>query len=163
MAQMILICGKVCAGKTTYAKRLAKELCAVRLNADELMKPLFGEYLGQRHEEILDTTVGLLLDKAAEAYDCKVNVILDLGFWQREMRERANRFFAQRGICPQWHYLKIDDAEWRRRIAKRNAQVLASGSGADYLIDENIIQKFEDPADEPRPGEMTVVLEAGKK
>ena len=94
MAQMILICGKVCAGKTTYAKRLAKELCAVRLNADELMKPLFGEYLGQRHEEILDTTVGLLLDKAAEAYDCKVNVILDLGFWQREMRERANRLSA---------------------------------------------------------------------
>lgn len=158
MAQMILICGRVCAGKTTYAKRLAQELHAVRLNADELMKPLFGEYLGDRHEEVLCQVTDLLLEKAAECYACGVTVILDLGFWQRSMRERANRFFDENGICPSWHYLRLEEEEWRRRIAKRNAEVLAAGSRTDYLIDENIIRKFTDPADEPLPGEMTVVL-----
>lgn len=158
MAQMILICGRVCAGKTTYAKRLAQELHAVRLNADELMKPLFGEYLGDRHEEVLCQVTDLLLEKAAECYACGVTVILDLGFWQRSMRERANRFFEKKGICPTWHYLRLGEEEWHRRIAKRNAEVLAAGSRTDYLIDENIIRKFTDPADEPLPGEMTVVL-----
>ena len=100
MAQMILICGRVCAGKTTYAKRLAQELHAVRLNADELMKPLFGEYLGDRHEEVLCQVTDLLLEKAAECYACGVTVILDLGFWQRSMRERANRFLKKREFAP---------------------------------------------------------------
>ena len=158
MAQMILICGRVCAGKTTYAKRLAQELHAVRLNADELMKPLFGEYLGDRHEEVLRQVTDLLLEKAAECYACGVTVILDLGFWQRSMRECANRFFEKKGICPTWHYLRLEEEEWHRRIAKRNAEVLAAGSRTDYLIDENIIRKFTDPTDEPLPGEMTVVL-----
>ena len=43
MPRMILICGRVCSGKTTYAKRIARAQQAVRFNADELMKPLFGE------------------------------------------------------------------------------------------------------------------------
>ena len=138
---MILVCGRVCAGKTTYAKRLAREIGAVRLNADELMKPLFGEYLGNRHEEVLRQVTALLLEKATECYENGVNVILDLGFWQRGMREQAERFFEARGIRTQWHYLKIEDAEWKRRITKRNERILASGSETDYLIDENIIQK----------------------
>ena len=157
MPEVILLCGRVCSGKTTYAKRLAREKRAVRLNADELMKPLFGEYLGDRHEEVLDQVVGLLLEKAAECYGCGVSVILDPGFWQRGMRERANRFFAQRGIRPRWQYLQLEEAEWRRRIAARNAQVAAMGSQADYLIDENIIRKFTDPRDEPAPGEMEAI------
>ena len=160
---MILVCGRVCAGKTTYAKRLAREIGAVRLNADELMKPLFGEYLGNRHEEVLRQVTALLLEKAAECYENGVNVILDLGFWQRGMRKQAERFFEARGIRIQWHYLKIEDAEWKRRITKRNERILASGSKTDYLIDENIIQKFEDPADEPLPGEMTIVLDGAEK
>ena len=72
---MILVCGRVCAGKTTYAKRLAREIGAVRLNADELMKPLFGEYLGNRHEEVLRQVTALLLEKATECYENGVNVI----------------------------------------------------------------------------------------
>ena len=70
----------------------------------------------------------------------------------------ARRFFEKKGICPTWHYLRLEEEEWHRRIAKRNAEVLAAGSRTDYLIDENIIRKFTDPADEPLPGEMAVVL-----
>ena len=160
MPRMILICGRVCSGKTTYAKRIARAQQAVRFNADELMKPLFGEYLGERYEEVLDQVVGLLLEKAAECYACGVSVVLDLGFWQRKMRERANRFFADRKITPEWYYLRLEETEWRRRIAKRNAEVASSGSQTDYLIDENIIRKFLDPKDEPQPGEMEVLQDA---
>ena len=37
MPRMILICGRVCSGKTTYAKRIARAQQAVRFNADELV------------------------------------------------------------------------------------------------------------------------------
>jgi alpha-mannosidase len=39
--QAILLCGKLCAGKTTYARRLAPELGAVILSVDEIMLSLF--------------------------------------------------------------------------------------------------------------------------
>ena len=46
MAKLVLICGKLCCGKTTYAKRLAKEIQAVRLSCDDIMLSLFGKDLG---------------------------------------------------------------------------------------------------------------------
>ena len=42
----ILLCGRICAGKTTYAKRLGKTRGAVCLSCDELMLALFGQQLG---------------------------------------------------------------------------------------------------------------------
>lgn len=49
----ILLCGRICAGKTTYAKRLGKTRGAVCLSCDELMLALFGQQLGDRHDEIV--------------------------------------------------------------------------------------------------------------
>jgi predicted kinase len=45
MGKVILICGKIGSGKTTYAERLAKELNAVNISQDELMLGLFGAEL----------------------------------------------------------------------------------------------------------------------
>ena len=53
MAKIILICGKICVGKSTYSKKLMYEQKAVRLNPDELMKTFCGEFLGDRHEDVL--------------------------------------------------------------------------------------------------------------
>ena len=47
MAKVILTCGKLGCGKTTYAKRLCAERGAVLLSADELMLALFGQDAGE--------------------------------------------------------------------------------------------------------------------
>lgn len=152
---IILICGKICAGKTTYAKKLMHELPAVRLNADEVMKGLFGEHLGDRHEEFFRSTMNLIYQKALEIDSCGLNVIIDAGFWYRSTREEARAFFKSCNVKPEWHYVHVNDDVWRRNIDARNHTALLPGSG-DYYVDENILKKFINPEDVPEPGEMDV-------
>lgn len=155
---IILICGKICAGKSTYAKKLMRELPAVRLNADEIMKGLFGEHLGDRHEEVFASTMQLIYEKALEIDSCGLNVVIDAGFWYQATREEARAYFAQKGISPQWHYVHVSDERWRANIASRNQSALLPGS-PDYYVDENILRKFENPADVPSREEMDVWYE----
>lgn len=68
MTKVILICGKICSGKSTYAKKIAKQQKAVRFNPDEIMKHFFGEHLGDKHNEVLQKTLDFIFYKAVESY-----------------------------------------------------------------------------------------------
>ena len=155
---IILVCGKICAGKSTYSKRLMYELPAVRLNADEIMNGLFGEHLGSRHEEIFSLTMKLIYQKALEINSCGITVVIDAGFWYRSSREQARTFFAQHNVSPEWHYVHVSDSAWRRNIESRNRSALLPSS-SDYYVDENILKKFCNPDDEPSKDEMDVWIE----
>ena len=50
MPKVILIIGRLCSGKTTYARKVAREEHAVHLNCDELMRTLFPEPLGEDYD-----------------------------------------------------------------------------------------------------------------
>ena len=155
MAKIVLICGKICAGKTTYSKNLMEEQKAVRLNPDEIMKSICGEYLGDQHEEILHRTLLYMYKKACEIYSTGINVVIDGGFWQRAYREEANCFFNERKITPEWHYVDVSDEQWLKNIKKRNEEV-ENGQSEDYFVDDFIIDKFSNPDDVPRRSEMTI-------
>jgi len=49
LSKVILICGKICSGKTTYAKNIAQNMNAIILSVDELMLSLFGQYLVEKY------------------------------------------------------------------------------------------------------------------
>ena len=102
-----LICGKLCAGKTTLAHKLRKELHAVLLSCDEITLALTGLDCGAAFDEIAARTQDYLYDKAAEIVSDGIPVILDWGFWTKESRRRAREFFAQRGIPYTFLYLDI--------------------------------------------------------
>jgi len=155
MAKIILLCGRVCSGKSTYAKKLMKEIHAVRLDPDEIMLKIHGEHTGKRHEEILQSTLELLYEKAVETYYNDVNVIIDFGFWQRKYREEANLYFKKQNIRPEWHFIDVDESTWKERIKKRNAAVKA-GSEASYYIDDIIIAKFTNQKDIPEKDEYDI-------
>lgn len=155
MAKMILICGKICAGKSTYSKKLMIEQKAVRLNADDLMKTFCGEFLGDKHEVVLQQTLNFIYNKALEIYTTGINVIIDFGFWQRHYRDEANRYFNEHNITPEWHYVDINDDLWMKNIEKRNSEV-DRGISEDYYVDEFILDKFKDPVDKPRPSEIDI-------
>ena len=86
MAKLILICGKLCSGKSTYSKNLMITQQAVRLNPDELMLTFSGEQIGDKHDEVLGKTLNYLYNKTLEILSADINVILDFGFWQRSYR-----------------------------------------------------------------------------
>ena len=52
MAKVIMTCGKICCGKSTYAETVCREKQAVLLSVDELMLTLFGQDAGDAHDTL---------------------------------------------------------------------------------------------------------------
>lgn len=155
MAKVIMICGRLCSGKTTYARTLMEAGNAALLSIDEIMLAMFGQHCGDMHEEYAARAEKFLLAKAPEFIEAGVDVILDWGFWREEQRRRVRALFEARGIECRMHVIHIDDAEWKKRIEKRNADVI-SGKTAAYYVDENLARKFEGLYEEPEDGAADV-------
>lgn len=154
MAKVVLICGAICSGKTTYAKKLMKNSPAALLSMDELMLSLFPPYLGDKHEEISAKCRKYLLGRAVDIAKAGLDVILDWGFWTRGDRENITAFFRERNVETQWHYVRADEKTLDEHIAKRNA----SGHAGAYFVDENLKRKCLDRFEEPADGEMDVIV-----
>ena len=148
-----LICGKLCAGKTTYAHTLRRERHAVLLSCDEITLALTGLDCGEIFDDIAARTQAYLYDKAAEIVSDGIPVILDWGFWTKSSRAYARSFFEQRGIPYTFLYLDVSEEEHRARIAKRNAAVKA-GEVLAYYVDEGLARKFEGKFEEPEDREI---------
>lgn len=142
MAVVYLTCGKICSGKSTFAKKLSKEKNAVILSCDELTK-LFPPT--ENHEEVLEAVERYLLRKMEEIISCRINVILDWGFWTKRKRSEMTSFLETLGIAYEWHYINVSDSQFRENIKKRNSSLGES----DYFVDEGLLNKclsiFEEP------------------
>ncbi len=160
MAKVILICGKICVGKSTYAAELCKREKAVLLSCDEIMLALFGRDVGEMHDSYVERTQNYLFVKALEIVKNGINVVLDWGFWQKDERDFAKMFFGSRGVECELHYLEIPDEEWYDRIRKRNASVLSGGLSA-YYVDGGLAQKFGALFEKPAADEIDVWIEGG--
>ena len=159
MAKVICLCGRLCSGKSTYAKTLRAQTGAVILSTDELMLTVIGPDAGEMHDEYARRIKGFLLAKASEMVQAGVNVILDEGFWTKAERARVRTFFTARAVPCEFHYLEIDDETWKARIAKRNAALSAGTQTAGeqpgaYYVDEGLMKKFESMFEPPEPGEI---------
>lgn len=159
MAKVILICGKICSGKTTYAGELKKKEGAVVLSSDELMLSLFDPLLGDKHDELAKRANDYLLGLALKLIEADVSVILDWGFWTKAGREDVSRFFRGHGIETEWHYVRISDEAWRRNIDKRNREV-EEGKAQAYYVDEGLLKKLESRFEAPEAGEMDIEFAA---
>jgi predicted kinase len=147
MASLHFICGPVAAGKSTYARRLAKEKQAVVLSLDEAMLKLFGPIDGR--EAFLakeDLCRGFLLDLAADSLQNSVSVILDWGFWKHQDRLALIERFSQYGCSIELLYLKTaDELRWKR-LSLRNQN---PGKG-NHRIEEKDFAFFNSLFEEPR-------------
>ena len=151
MAQVILLCGRICSGNTTYARHLREEMNAVVLSCDELMLTLFPQGAGEHHDALAERARNYQLDLARQLTGCGVNVILDWGFWTRAWRDEARAFFAERGIPCQLHYVDALPETWRRHISERNRAV-REGRTQAYYVDDGLLRKlaarFEEPGED---------------
>ena len=155
MAKMILICGKLCSGKTTYAKQLCSKQNAILLSVDELMLAMYDPYLGDRHDEIAARAREYLYGKAFELIAGGIDVVLDWGFWTRSMRQEAIARCKEKGAAFEWHGVFPEDAVWRERIAKRNAGIMC-GEESGYIVDGGLMKKFQNLFEMPERSEMKV-------
>jgi predicted kinase len=154
MNKVILICGNICVGKTTYAKNIAKEINAIILSIDEITL-LFGQHLGEKHSEIVERTKKYLYKKSLEILSNGISVILDWGFWTYEERKFVTKYFTDLKINVEWHYVEVDDITWKEYLEKRNNAV-ENNEEESYFIDSNILNKSLDIFEEPKQSEMDV-------
>ncbi len=155
MAKAILICGKICCGKSTYAERLRKGNKAVLLSVDEIMLALFGLYAGDRHDEYAEILQKYLFAKSVEIISSGGDVVLDWGFWTRKKRTQAKKFYEDRNIQCELHYIDVDETAWEERIARRNKTVQAGKTQA-YIIDSKLMKKFERCFEPPAEDEIDI-------
>ncbi len=157
MAKVMLVCGKLCCGKSWYCRELLKRSPALLLSVDEITERVFDKDLGDRHDAVTARVRAYLFDKAAEAVAAGADVILDWGFWTRAWRLEAESFFSKRNIAYEWHYIDVTEETWLESIARRNRAVLA-GEDDSYYVDEGLLEKLKSLFEPPEPGEMDVIF-----
>ncbi len=142
MAKVILVCGKICSGKTTYAKDICRKRKAVLLSSDELISSMFHPNENEYHDMIIDKVHTYLMNKSLEIINAGTDVVLDWGFWTSLSREEISKFYNQQGIDIEWHYLDIKITNWDRNIKKRNNDVL-NNKTMDYFVDCGLLDKLD--------------------
>ena len=160
MASIIMTCGKLCSGKSTYARKLRKERGGVILSMDEVMLTLFPEGAGDRHDLYAERTEKYLLALSLQIVQAGANVILDWGLWTRDQRDRLRKFCTDHGVGYEIHYLRVREEEWNRRIGKRNRQCSEGEPGA-YYVDEGLLEKFRTLFQEPDTSETDLIITDG--
>lgn len=150
MEKVILLCGKLCSGKSTYAAKLRTEMGAAVLSVDEIMLALFGQDAGEAHDRYVQRLMQLLLQKSVELAGAGIPVVLDTGLWTKAERKAVRAFYQNHGVACEIHYIDVTEKEWKRRIAKRN-EAQTKNDGA-YFVDAGLIEKasrlFEAPSRE---------------
>ena len=142
MPKVIMTTGRICSGKSSYAKAMAKRINAVIFSVDEITLKLLGQSGSGRLDEYVNKLKEYFFQKTLQTLDNGVNVILDWGFWTREERDFARSFFDAAGVEYEFHFINISDDEWQRRVAKRNADILA-GKVQEYLVDKGLAEKAD--------------------
>ena len=153
MAKVFIVCGKICSGKSTHAEVLKKEHRAVLLSVDEIMLALFGQDAGKKHDDYSKRVQEYLYAKSLDILETDRNVILDWGFAANQERDFAREFYHSKNIPFEFHYIDIDEEEWRRRIKKRNQDVLAGKVSAYYVVDA-LITKLDSIFEKPDRNEI---------
>ena len=151
-----LICGKICSGKSWYARELAKQENAVILSTDELTWDLTNNEQGPGYDAFARRCNGYLRKKAGQIAAVGCNVVLDWGFWTRADREEIAEYFAERNLPIQWHYIDVPEEIWAENIRRRNDRVLRGEGGSDFFVDEGLKEKVLSLFEIPKKDEMDV-------
>ncbi|MBQ9858237.1 MAG: AAA family ATPase [Oscillospiraceae bacterium] len=155
MNKVILICGKICSGKTHYCKMLMSSSTAVLLSCDELLTSIASKDLGEDHDNLLSHIKTYLLKKACDVVSAGADVILDWGFWSRTERNTVSNYFSEKQISFEWHYVDIAYDEWIQNIKTRNLEV-TSGLVSAYYIDSGLLSKHNSLFEKPSTQEIDI-------
>jgi predicted kinase len=154
MGTIHLVLGPQGAGKSTYARKLAKQEHAVRFSIDEWMQQLFGPDVPKAMSLswIMDRVQRCEAQIWAMATQVCMNngsVILDLGFTKIESRRNFRALAATIDADVQLHVLEAPYAARKERVVNRNIE-----KGETYSFEvtpmmfDFMEKEFQHPTDE---------------
>lgn len=127
MSKVHIVFGPQGAGKSTYSKKLSKEINAVHFSIDDWMWKLYGEDLPKTMNlkwimERVERCEKKIWSTSKEISDCGCEVILDLGFTKLAKRELFMTLAKDQNIPTQLHYINAPHSIRRKRVLKRNIE-----------------------------------------
>ena len=154
METIHLICGKICSGKSFYARTLKAQIGGVILSTDEVTFDLMDNQQGEGYDAFAKRVNLYLRKKAGEIASAGCPVILDWGFWSRQDRQEITEYYQQRSIPVKWYYIDVPDDLWARNIHVRNKRISAGLGGWDFYVDEGLLKKVVSLFEVPDRSEM---------
>ena len=134
-----LICGFIGAGKTTFAKKLEEKTGAVRITKDEWLIRLIGNDPTIDGFEQYDTKLTQLSrDVAFQLAEKGIDVIIDEGFWEKELRDELRRRIEAIGAKEVLYYVEVPIETIRDRVVGRNNNL----SKDSFRISEELLDSY---------------------
>ena len=156
MGKVILVCGKICSGKSYYSNQLKKQLNAVVITPDEATYELINNEQGEFYNVFSERLNKYLTRKVGEIAQAGANVIFERGLWSKKERQEIRAYYQSKGIDCEIHYVFVDDDTWKQNIQERNQRVLEGKGGSDFYLDEGLMIKLEEKWEEPTNVEFDV-------
>lgn len=153
MSRVVFMCGPAGSGKSMYARGLEQQGMA-RLSLDVLRWRREASSVVRRSDEVdvEEELRSALLELVAAGRD----VVLDLSFWSRQMREDYRRMLEPTGVVPETVYLATERETVLARVRSRRGRhaddVVVSAELAAHYFDH-----FEPPT--THEGPLTVITQ----
>lgn len=157
MGKVILLCGKICSGKSYYSKILKDSLNGVIISPDEATYELLNNEQGEFYKIFSERLNKYLTRKVGEIALAGANVIFERGLWSKKEREEIRKYYKSIGVDCEIHYVCVDEVTWKENIDERNKKVKDGNGGADFYLDEGLMKKLESLWEEPSEEEYDVI------
>ena len=162
MAKVILVCGKICSGKSYYSKLIKDQLNAVIISPDEATYELINNEQGEFYDIFSERLNKYLTRKVAEIVKAGSNVIYERGLWSRKDRIQIREYYNNLGVENEIHYVYVDDETWKQNIQERNNRVQSGETTSDFYLDEGLMLKLESLWEEPTKAEYDVLYKVDR-
>ena len=159
MGKVILVCGKICSGKSYYSNQLKEQLNAVVITPDEATYELINNEQGEFYNDFSERLNKYLTRKVGEIAKAGANVIFERGLWSRADRLQIRAYYKSIGVECELHYVCVDDDTWKQNIVDRNRKVLDGNGGSNFYLDDGLMKKLESKWEEPCRDEIDVWYE----
>lgn len=147
MVKVIVLCGKVGSGKTTYAKKLSEALNAVVLSVDEWMLTVYGRDIPcSEHKMRVELVEKALYREGHKILKRGVPIIFDFGYWTKEERNLVKKEFDTYEV--EIHYIETEESLLYERVIKRNAEGLELEYQMSMETHKVLNSRFEVPSED---------------
>ena len=163
MGKVILICGKICSGKSYYSRMIKDDLNAVVISPDEATYELINNEQGEFYNVFSERLNKYLTKKVGEIARAGANVIFERGLWTKKDREEIVKYYRDKNIECEIHYVYVDDETWNQNIAERNKRIQDENGGSDFYLDEGLMKKLESFWEEPTEDEYDIIYKVHRK
>lgn len=157
MGKVIIVCGKICSGKSYYSNFIKQSQNAVIISPDEATYDLINNEQGEFYDIFSEKLNKYLTKKVGEIASAGANVIFEQVLWSRQDRKNIREYYSSKGIKCEIHYVCVDDETWKKNIAERNKRINEGKGGSDFYVDDGLLKKVKSKWEEPTKDEIDIL------